>query len=176
MNIEIYQEHEILTNWHEELTKLKNRCFPEHKKDRSYGKQLPHFRLISIADEKIVGHMGVDHRVIRVADEIFQIFGLIDLCVAQEQRSKGIASSMIERISTLGNKKGIDFLFLLAADYRLYEKHKFRVVDELCSWLRIHEHRNLGVAVERLEGEIMIKKIGKKEWPEGPIDLLGYMF
>jgi N-acetylglutamate synthase-like GNAT family acetyltransferase len=176
MKIDIYQEYEIPTKWHEELTTLKNRCVPEHQKDRSYFKQLPHFRLICFADNKIIGQMGVDHRVIRVADEVFQIFGLIDLCVAEEQRRECIASSMLEKIFNLGRNKGIDFLFLLAADSSFYEKHDFRVIDDLCSWLRIHEHRNFGVAVERLEGEIMIRKIGEKVWPNGPIDLLGYMF
>ena len=83
---------------------------------------------------------------------------------------------MIEELFTLGQQKGIDFLYLMATDHRLYEKNKFQVVNELCSWLRIHEHRNFGVAVENLEQEIMIRKVGKRDWPKGPIDLLGYMF
>jgi len=176
MNIGIYQEYEIPTQWHEELTNLKSRCFPNHQHDRSYYKQLPHFRFICTDNGKIVGHIGVDHRVIRVADEIFRIFGLIDVCVDEQYRNKSIATSMIEKVFALGQETGIDFLFLIASDHRVYEKNKFQVVNELCSWLRIHDHRNYGVAVENLEQEIMIRKVGNRDWPKGPIDLLGYVF
>ena len=77
MNIGIYQEYEISPEWHQELTELKARCFPSSPGGRSYYKQLPHFRLICTDNDKIAGQIGVDHRVIRVVDEIFRIFGLI---------------------------------------------------------------------------------------------------
>lgn len=32
------------------------------------------------------------------------------------------------------------------------------------------------MAEEAITGEILIKQIGTREWPRGPIDLLGYMF
>ena len=83
---------------------------------------------------------------------------------------------MIEKTSELAIVNGIDFLSLKATDHRVYEKNKFEVIDELCSWLLIQEHKNHGVAVENLEREIMIRKIGDRSWPKGPIDLLGYMF
>ena len=176
MTIGIYQEYEISPEWHEELMNLRNRCFPKYPRERSYGKQLPHFRLICTVNDKIVGQIGVDHRVIRVADDIFRIFGLIDVCVDELYRNRRIASLMIAKLFLLGQEKGIDFLCLMADDHRLYEKNEFQVVNELCSWLRIDEHKNFGVAVEKLEHVIMIRKVGNRDWPKGPIDLLGYIF
>ncbi len=40
----------------------------------------------------------------------------------------------------------------------------------------IDEHENLGVATERIEKELVIKQIGKRVWPNEPVDLLGYLF
>lgn len=169
-------EYNITPILHGEITRLKNDCFPEHSKPRSYFKQLPHFRFLAYEDDKLVGHMGVDHRVISVGESIFTIFGVIDLCVSSQYERRGIASKMLCKVSSLATQKGIDFLFLVADNHKLYEKNGFLMISTFLSWLRISDHKNYGVAVERIENELMIKQIGSKAWPDEPVDLLGYLF
>lgn len=169
-------EYDIDPQLHNEITEIQNDCFPENSKERSYFKQLPHFRYLACEDEILIGHMGIDHRVISVGKSVFSIFGVIDLCISSRYRRIGIASEMLEQLSTLAKEKGIDFLFLVADDHRLYEKNGFQLISTDLTWLKIDEHKNYGVGIERIEKELMIKQTGKKVWPDEPVDLLGYLF
>jgi predicted acetyltransferase len=170
-------EFNIELNTHNQITKLRNICFPESKKDRSYYKQLPHFRYLVYNDDQLIGQMGVDHRVISVGDSVFKIFGVIDLCVMPKYQRQGIATQLLNLVTKLAEKKSIDFLLLVADDDRLYSKHGFKYVSNYCSFLRIHEHQNYGVALEKIENDFMVKQIGTESWKhEGLMDLLGYRF
>ncbi len=133
MSLQRFTEYEIEPNLHEEITALKNECFPEEAKDRSYYKQLPHFRYLAFDKEQLIGQMGVDHRMIMVGTEVVSIFGLIDVCISEEFRQQGIASEMIDEVSDLAKSAEIDFLMLVADDHRLYLKNGFRPVSALVS-------------------------------------------
>ena len=169
-------EFNISEDTHQQITNLRNSSFPENTKPRSYYKQLPHFRYLAFDRDTLVAHMGIEHRVIRVGDSIFTIFGVVDLCVKQSHRGQGIASEFLSLLTDLAREKSIDFLFAVVDSERLYSKNGFQTVSNYCSWLRIHEHKNYGVAVEKIVNEFMVKQIGDKLWIDEPIDLLGYMF
>ncbi|MDF1746044.1 MAG: GNAT family N-acetyltransferase [Gimesia sp.] len=176
MQIDHKIEYDIDPQLHDEITELRNDCFPEDSKARSYFKQLPHFRYLVYENGILVGQMGIDHRVISVGNSVFSIFGVIDLCISRSYRRRGIASELLERLSALAEKKEIDFLFLVADDHRLYENNGFQLISTSLTWLRIDEHKNYGIGSERIEKELMIKQTGKQVWPDEPVDLLGYLF
>ena len=46
VTIKRFIEFEISSDIHSQIIKLKNKCFPDFQKTRSYYKQLPHFRYI----------------------------------------------------------------------------------------------------------------------------------
>ena len=169
-------EFDISKNVHRQITKLRNLSFPEIKRNRSYFKQLPHFRYLVFDGDLLVSHMGVDHRVIRVGDYVFSIFGIIALCVKPSHQGRGIASELLEAVTELAKEKAIDFLFLVAHDKRIYLKNDFQAVSNKCSWLGIEDHCNCGVLTETIQENFMIKQTGDKLWNDKPIDLLGYMF
>ena len=176
MKISRITEFDISKELHQQITELRNSCFPKNSKPRSYYKQLPHFRYLVFIEYKLIAQMGVDYRVIRVGDSIFAIFGVIDLCVEQNYRQQGIASQLLSSLTALATDKSVDFLFAVVKDNRIYSKNGFQNISNYCSWLRIHEHKNYGVAVEKIQDEFMIKQICDKQWVNEPIDLLGYMF
>ena len=169
-------EFDIEAAIHNEITNLRNICFPKHQSQYSYYKQLPHFRYLAFAEHMLIAHLAVEHRVISIGNSVFSIFGLIDLCVMPSYQKQGIATRLINLLTDLAEEKSIDFLFLVANNKELYFKNGFKVVSNYCSWLRINKHKNYGVAVEKIENEFMIKQIGSKIWLDEPIDLLGYMF
>ena len=169
-------EFDISKYTHQQITNLRNNSFPKNTKPRSYYKQLPHFRYLAFDRDTLVAHMGIEHRVIRVGDSVFTIFGVVDLCVKQSDRGQGIASKLLSLLTDLAREKSIDFLFAVVDNERLYSKNGFQTVSNYCSWLRIDEHKNYGVAIEKIENEFMVKQIGDKLWVDEPIDLLGHMF
>ncbi len=176
MKITMYIEHEIGPEIHRDIGVLRNSCFPEDPKNRSYGKQIPHFRFLSYKADTLVGYLGVDHRIMSFGYKPYSVFGMIDVCVSVEHRHQGIGEGMLTEAESLAKEHNIDCMVLLANDFSLYERVGFTPINSVCQWLRISEHINYGVAVEYIEGELMLKPLSKNFNAEGPIDFLGYMF
>ena len=176
MTIKKLNEYEIGTDLHTEITALRNNCWPDKQKPRSYYKQIPHIRYLAFERESLIGHAAVAHRVISVSGEPVRIFGIVDVCVAPSYRNQGIASHLLREIESLASTNGVDALLLIADDPRLYLRNGFTAVTAHVAWLRIHEYKNYGVAFEHLDEDVMVKQLGEEPWPDGPIDLLGFMF
>ena len=174
--IQPYIEYEIGLGLHSQITVLRNACFPDCQCDRSYFKQLPHFRLLAFDGARLVGHLGVDHRMMSFNHVPHSVFGIIDLCVQKKYRNQGIAYKLLSAVEETAIRAGIDGLVLIAQDPRLYKRFGFVGVDAICQWLRIDEHTNFGVAVENIANEVMVKPLCPVFDVSGPIDFLGYMF
>jgi|GEM_PF-4485998 GNAT superfamily N-acetyltransferase len=63
------------------------------------------------------------------------MIGLV--CVAQRERGKGIANSMLEAIIAHAREQQFDYLTLWTSKYSVYEKHGFQVADRwMYGWVR----------------------------------------
>jgi GNAT superfamily N-acetyltransferase len=174
--IALTAEFEISSVLNQQLIDLKRNCFKSSETDRSYYKQLPHHRLLAHQNDVLIANIALDHRVITINEKPYKIFGLIDVCVSPPYQGKGIASALLQHITELGQQHGIDFLMAFATDSRIYEKNGFHLIDNYFQWLRIDEHKNYGVGIERIDNEVWVKTLGDRPWSEGPVDLLGYLF
>ena len=176
LSIKKIHEYEISEDTHSEITRLWNVCFDEEELDRSYFKQLPHIRFLAYENNQLIGHLGVDYRVFSVNGKPIPVFGVIDLCVLPNYQKQGVASALLTSLESLADIHLINHILLIARDNRLYSKHGYSYINEYCSWLRIDEHKNYGVAFEKIDNEVMIKSLHGQVWPVGPIDFLGYMY
>ncbi len=176
MRTKLKIEHEISLAEHKEITKLRNKCFPDASRERSYFKQLPHFRMLVDDDGVLIGHLGVDHRIIRVGNTTITIFGIVDLFVSESYQGNGVATRLLEKVTELAQKSKIDYLLLHALNGRLYLRNGFRVISPYLKSLWIYDFENYGVGTERLDDRIYIKQISDKPWPTGTVDLMGYLF
>ena len=176
IRIEKRIEHDLGEATGTAVARLRDRCFPEFGCGRPYYKQLPHFRLLAFEGDALTGHLGVDHRVVRFGTEVVTIFGAIDLCVAEDARGRGVGSALLAELEQLAVRSGVGALLLFASDQRLYQRCGFALRDASCSWLRIDDHRNYGMAHEEIVGELMLKQLDPKLSLTGEIDLLGYLF
>jgi predicted N-acetyltransferase YhbS len=176
VNIIRKSEFEISELEHEQISKIREICFSDCHCNRSYFKQLPHFRYLAIHEHNVVGMVGIDHRMISVGGKPVSIFGVIDLCVLPEFRKHGIGASLMKEAEQLAQESSIDFIVLLADNHSLYKRLGFEVQDNDCTWLRIDEFKNHGIAEENLGNELMVKAVGDAGWPEGAVDFLGYLF
>jgi GNAT superfamily N-acetyltransferase len=161
----------------EDIRRLLAACFPDwdYPRHRRYFKQLPARRLLAREDGRLLGQLGLEHRAIGTAAGPATILGTIDLCVAPDARGRGVAGRLLDRVEQLGSAGGVEFLVLFATDRRLYERHGYRRADNPLRWLRIDEHASLGIGEEAVD-ELMVKPLTTRPWPEGPVDLLGYLF
>ncbi len=82
---------------------------------------------------------------------------------------------MLDSLSSYVIAKDVDFIMLVAEKSGFYTRHGFQQVTAYSSWLRLHEHKNYGIAFEQID-DLFVKPVNNKKWPAGHVDWLGYMF
>lgn len=120
--------------------------------------------------------MGVEFRVIRVGNTVVRTFGIVDLCVMESHRSRGLAGRLLAEVTELARSCGMAFIVLFADDDQVYARHGWARVTNRCSWVRIDDHVTLGLARQEDTGAMMVRALGEQAWPEGDVDLLGHLF
>src|SRR6266496_673997 len=169
-------EAEIGADLSRQLQSLLQACFPGYP-GRSYFKLPPHFRYLAMTGSGgVAAQMGVEFRVIRVGDSVLRTFGVVDLCVTDSERSRGLAARLLAELTEFARSCGMAFVVLFADDDRLYARNGWARVTNRCSWVRIHDHATLGIARQEDTGAMMVKAVGEQAWPEGDVDLLGHLF
>ena len=116
-------EAEISADRGRQLQTLLQASFPGYP-GRSYFKLPPHFRYLAMTgDGEVAGQLGVEFRVIRVGDAVVRTFGVVDLCVAARQRSRGLAARLLGELTGYARDCGMAFVILFADDDRLYVRN-----------------------------------------------------
>ncbi|WP_214699660.1 MULTISPECIES: GNAT family N-acetyltransferase [unclassified Exiguobacterium] len=178
MNIQQMMEFEIGEALDKQLTELLMKSFEPLYHERSYFKQLPHLRLIACDEQQhVIGQVGLDFRVMNMNGEPIRVLGIIDLCVREEVRGRGVGRALMEEVIALGEAYPIDFLLLFADRPDLYKRIGFHTVSNACTWLKINDENQTtrGIGEASFE-ELMIRQVGNKRWTEGTLDLLGYLY
>jgi GNAT superfamily N-acetyltransferase len=152
LEIEQVDEYAIDATTASQIGQLLQESFPAYPQDRIYFRQVPTFRLIAKSGDEITGQVGIDFRIMNNDNQLLRTFGIVDLCVRESARHKGIAAALLDRAESIGRKHGIDFLILWAQDKAFYEKRGFREVSNPCRWLLIQNHQSHGL-VHRRFGE-----------------------
>ena len=169
-------EAEISADRSRQLQSLLQASFPGYP-GRSYFKLPPHFRYLALTGSgEVAGQAGVELRVIRVEGTVVRTFGVVDLCVAPRQRSRGLAGRILAEVTGFARDCEMAFVILFADDDRLYTRNGWARVTNRCSWVRIDNHVTLGLAGPADTGAMMVKATGPQPWPEGDVDLLGHLF
>lgn len=168
-------EAEIGADLRPRVQALLQACFPGYP-SRSYFKLPPHFRYLAMTGGELEAQMGVELRVIRVGGTVLRTFGVVDLCVRESSRSRGLAGRLLADLTEYARACRMDFIILFADDDRLYARNGWARAANPCSWLKIHEHTMLGIARAADTGALMAKATGPQPWPPGEVDLLGHLF
>ncbi|KHA61503.1 acetyltransferase [Vibrio variabilis] len=173
--MDFIHELDVTPEQHHLIRQLRNDSFVEHQATSSYLKQLPHVRVLEMKGGELIGYMGLDYRVISVDGQPLKVLGVIDFCVEKNARGQGIGRQMLQGVEQFARTKQVDFVILISDLKEFYLTSGYQQITATQSWLRIHQHRNYGVAVEELD-ELYVKPMSEKPWPSGHVDWLGYMF
>ena len=82
---------------------------------------------------------------------------------------------MLSEVAYFAESKAVDFIILVSELHDFYSAQGYTKEEGIHSWLRLHDHTNYGVAVEHID-ELYIKPISGKQWVDGHVDWLGYMY
>jgi GNAT superfamily N-acetyltransferase len=147
MRIETIPEYEISRDVNQLIIRLLVDSFPSFPPDRSYYKILPQFRYLVWADEKLIAHMAIEHRVITNTGIPARIFGVIEVCVASPYRGQKIATTLLQQIEKLGRTSKVNFLMTFADDHRLYAENGYQRVANICRWMKVDEHQTCDLLI-----------------------------
>ena len=159
-----------------QLRPLLDEAFPGFFNGRTYVKQQPHFRIIMHAGSDVVGHVALDYRVIRIGADVVRICFVIDLCVQKDRRGQGMGSKLLEEAEVQARQAGVCFMVLMADLHDFYGRHGFlRIRGVSTKWFAIEDRASQSLIEEDLSDQLMAKPLTEIGWPEGPIDMLGYL-
>ena len=157
------------------LAALLDDAFPEVFEGRTFYKQQPHSRVLAFEGERLIGQVGLDLRAVTIDGGLYEIAGIVDLCVAPAMRGRAVGSALLAAAEDVG--AGRDFALLCADDQRLYRAHGYSAVTPAPTrWFAIDGLRSHSVIERDLGDCLMAKPLGPRAWPGGPIDLLGTLF
>lgn len=169
-------EYDIGPELESKILRLLTESFPgEYPTQRIYYKQIPHLRYVAFDKDMLVAQVGLDYRVMNLNGQMIKVLGIIDLCVSTEYRDKGIGSQLLKIIEGFSKEHEMDFLLLFADKIEVYRKNGYIRVKNTCVWTKIDEGHTLGVGEKEIR-ELMIKRVGTKDWNDGTLDMLGYLY
>ncbi len=157
------------------ISSLLDACFDGTHGGRTWFKQIPHERLLAWSGSNLMGHVGMEFRVVRVGEVIVPILGIVDLCVAPAAWRQGIGAALLRGAEE--RARGQSFALAMADDPRLYERAGYSLLNDVnVTFLAIDELRCHSVISRDLSEIFMVKQLTCDVWPDGPIDLLGHLF
>lgn len=179
MKIEKVFEYDLSNELEASIQELLIDSFPDiYPKDRIYFKQLPHFRFLAFNEEnQLIGHVGLEYRVMNLNGKPVKILGVIDLCVSQNCRSQGVGSKLLLEVDQFSEGRNIDFILLFTDKMNFYLRNGYKPVKNKCKWMKIdYETQTInGIGHEEVD-QLMIKEVGKTVWSGGDLDFLGYFY
>ena len=157
------------------IATLLDACFDGVHGGRTWFKQIPHERLLAWSGNDLMGHVGMECRVVRVGEAVVPILGIVDLCVAPAARRQGIGAALLQGAEE--RARGQSFALAMADDPRLCQRAGYSLLHATnVTFLAIDELRCHSVIRRDLSGIFMVKQLAFDAWPDGPIDLLGHLF
>ncbi len=180
MIFELTDEFRLDKETKKQIADLLKICFPEEEfNGRTYFKQLPHYRLVLKEDEKLIGQLGLDYRVMTLGGQPITVLGIIDLTILPDFQGQGLGTKLLNELDNIVTKcaDNIDFLFLVADKHKFYENCGYKLIKQKVKWLTIEDHINYGLQEKEFTDCLMIKQIGKIKWAENvELDMFGYWY
>lgn len=176
-NVEQVLEMDLKGPLEERVAVLLDHCFPNTFEGRSYFKQVPHSRLLLSRNGRLIGHAGLDHRIIRVGETVTRVTGIVDLCIDPDHCRVGRGSTLLAFAEDLARRGQTEHMILFADRPDLYIRNGYRAVETAwVTWLAIDERASHSMQRRDFSGKFMAKDLSKDPFPRGEIDLLGYLF
>ena len=157
------------------IANLLTRAFGADFDGRSYYKQRPHLRLVIREDGRIVGHMALVMRDIRLGERLCPIAGLAEVATDPERRGAGIASTLLAEAVRRARGSLAQFMVLFG-DRPLYAGHGFVMANNQLTYPVLDDVRTHGVT-RRVDRGLMILPLRDAAWDfAARIDLVGHLF
>jgi predicted N-acetyltransferase YhbS len=175
MQIERIEEMRLTPQEEAEIGRLLDGAFDTEFEGRSYFQQRHHVRLVHRRDGRIVGHMALALRAIRMGEALVQVAGLADVATDARYRGQGIGSALMSATIAEARASVAEFLVLFG-NRPMYRGHGFIPQDNRVRMVSLLDVRTGEVREERKEG-LMVLPLKARDWDGAAmVDLVGHPF
>jgi predicted N-acetyltransferase YhbS len=175
MLAEIIPEWSLTAPDEGQIAELLARCFTTDFGGRSFFQQRHHLRIVTRHKGRIIGHMGLMLRAVRVNGVLTDVAGLADVATDPDHRGKGIAAALLqEAIEQAKHSPAAHFLLFGTA--ALYAAAGFHKAGNVITYVDLTDARTRNVHREPAR-ELMVLSLRGQPWDEtAALDLLGTLF
>ena len=158
-----------------EIAGLLARCFESDFGGRSYFQIRQHLRLVHRREGRIVGHMAIQFRAMRLGGRLISVAGLADVATDAGYRGQGIAAALLQEAIGIAKASPAEF-FLLFGRAKLYPAAGFKRVRNDLVWTGMDGAQTGAVLRQPADG-LMVLPLGEAAWDGSVVlDLLGPTF
>jgi predicted N-acetyltransferase YhbS len=158
-----------------QIASLLARCFATDFDGRSFFQQRHQLRIVARHKSRIIGHMGLMLRAVRVDRVLTDVVGLADVATDPDHRGKGIAATLLQA-AIAEAKRSPATHFLLFGTAGLYAGAGFRKATNTITYLDLTGARTRDVHREPAR-ELMVLPLRDQPWDDSAaLDLLGTLF
>ncbi len=176
MKIVRKQELEISNEEHEKILELFQDSFENYPSKHTFYHQPPHFRYLLWLEDELAGHLSASYRFARSGEEVFSVFGISELCVAEKRRKKGYAKTLLAELKKEAKKAEISQIISLTDNPDFYLNNGFSLFEQEVKWMMMKDFRSLGIMSRRIKDSLVFLSIGGQDISGGPLDMLGPMY
>ena len=142
---------------------------------RSYFKQRHHLRLVRREAGKIIGHMAMTFRDVRLGDRLVDVAGLAAVACDSDHRGTGVATALLRTAMAEARASQAQFV-LLFGTAGLYAGAGFQPVHNPTTYVEMLGARTGPVKSEAAE-TLQVLALRDAAWDGGAaLDLLGCLF
>lgn len=175
MQITRHAEYALPADLEADIADLLAASFTTDFGGRSYFMQRHTLRFVAQEDGRLLGHMGLLYRAIRIGDATVPIWGLADVATAPEARGKGVASQLLRSCINFAISTPARF-FLLFGNRPIYAGHGFVSVSNPLTAINLDGARTGGTKTTATH-DLMVLPLTDEHWDSAAkIDLLGHKF
>lgn len=175
MQIERIEEYNLTAKDEAQINTLLVRAFDESFGDRSFHQQRHHIRFLTRDNGKVIGHMALSYRAIRMGDTLVNNIGLAEVATDPDHQGRGIATELLKATIAEARASQADFYTLFGVR-PIYAGHGFRAVPNPVTHTALY-HARTGDVTRAETTDLMVMQLRDILWDDtAPIDLLGFSF
>ena len=175
MQIERIPEWALTPEDEVQIAGLLARAFSTDFGGRSYFQQRHHLRLVVRQTGRIIGHMALLFRAVRLGVDLTDIAGLADVATDPNQRGRGIAQALLHEAIAEARASQAAY-FVLFGNANLYSGNGFARQINPLTYLDMPDAKTGSVKTEPAQ-ELMVLSLRGQAWDTSArLDLLGTLF
>lgn len=175
MQIERVFEPELAPDVDAEIAGLLNESFGGGYGGRSFYQQRPSLRFLAWDDTRLIGHIAVCYRAVRLGDQELTAAGLIDVATRPDMQGKGVAKTLLRQVEDWARGTRADLLMLFG-DHPVYAAMGYQskhVTQRYVPMIGVRTHET---QQEARPGP-MILPLRPMAWDDSAVlDLVGFRF